>query len=147
MLCATPKRVELLASEILVFESSDRHLIQSNTTQAIQTVNPRPREMSSVEYESNKLPAATSDVYANLDLSYVGVFDTTGLALTLTLVDASLNGGDPCVEHQTGAVADLQHTPTISVGSPRSAYEYCPPNLCSNMCSNHEFGIHECTNR
>ena len=96
--------------------------------------NPRPREMTSVEYETNRLPAATSDVYANLDLSYVGVFDTTALALTLTLVDASLNGGDPCVEDQTGAVADSQHTSAISVGTPRptsgpSAYEYCPPNL------------------
>jgi hypothetical protein len=92
--------------------------------------NPRPREITSVEYETNRLPAATSDVYGNLDLSYVGVFDTTGAGtLQFTLVDATLNGGDPCVEDLTGQAADAQHTSAINVGDPRGSYDYCPPHL------------------
>jgi hypothetical protein len=39
--------------------------------------NPRPREMTSVEYETNRIPAVNVSAFSALDLGYVGVHDPT----------------------------------------------------------------------
>jgi hypothetical protein len=91
--------------------------------------NPRPREMTSVEYDTNRIPAVDNSAFATLDLGYVGVHDPTlgSMKLSLVATDVTLVNGNPCITVTDGESQDSQHTGDLTVTG--AAGSYCPTSI------------------